>query len=288
MESHEENWPLILFTTLSPLSVGGVLGILSSEPEYRSGSTVGIAIVFGVGVLALLASLLHLGHPFRAARAVVNLSGSWLSREVLLFGLFLACTLAYAVVPNAGDLVGGVAVALGLASVLATGRIYQLPSRPSWNHWTTAASFPVGALASGVPLGLFVYALTASPGAAPGDAVGLPSVLALAGLVAACVVTALRLGRLRRGNAEEQASWRLASGQYLWVLVVRVAGAALAFALLLTGGPGIALAWAAATAGELADRVLFFRAVVPVSMPARAGAPVRARAVGHGRIGTGG
>lgn len=39
-----------------------------------------IVAVLGLGMLA---SLLHLGNPFNAPRAITNLGTSWLSREIL-------------------------------------------------------------------------------------------------------------------------------------------------------------------------------------------------------------
>lgn len=274
----EENLPLIAFTALAPVSVGGLLGLLMDGAG-------GFAppVVLAVALLALVASLFHLGHPARAYRAIVGLPSSWLSREVLLFGLFLAGLAGYTVAVEVAPLgvlalpLGIVAVACGLLSLFASGRLYQLQSRPAWSHWTALLAFPTSAISGGVPLGIFLSAVAFPGMAAQADAFGPSILLAMTGLVASVVLTALRLGRLRRAGPEEQESWRLASGRYLWALLLRVVGSATAFALLVTGGPGIAIAWALAALGELAERVLFFNAVVPVSMPARAAAGLRRR-----------
>jgi len=52
----------------------------------------GVLLPFGVsfflGLLGLAASILHLGRPQYAFRAIIGLRSSWLSREILAFGVF--------------------------------------------------------------------------------------------------------------------------------------------------------------------------------------------------------
>ena len=50
----------------------------------------------GFGLLALAASLFHLGRPQFAFRAVLGLRHSWLSREIVAFGAFAALASLYA------------------------------------------------------------------------------------------------------------------------------------------------------------------------------------------------
>ena len=49
-----------------------------------------------LGLLALAASTLHLGRPLYAFRAMLGLRHSWLSREIVAFGLFATLATAYA------------------------------------------------------------------------------------------------------------------------------------------------------------------------------------------------
>jgi hypothetical protein len=58
-------------------------------------------------------------------------------------------------------------------------------------------------------------------------------------------------------------------GPYRWLLVVRVAAAGLAFVLIAIGSGAQFLAWIPALLGEFADRVLFFKAVVPITLRGR-------------------
>ncbi|MDX9770928.1 MAG: DmsC/YnfH family molybdoenzyme membrane anchor subunit [Tenuifilaceae bacterium] len=78
-------WPLALFTFLAALLVGWQwAGIVSQSISLSPWL---FAIIGGTGMLA---STLHLGKPTRAYLSINNLNTSWLSREILMFGLFMA------------------------------------------------------------------------------------------------------------------------------------------------------------------------------------------------------
>ena len=100
MDSNEEYGTLAAFTALSPLAVGGLVGLLAA-PSLRQipGMDWAAIIVLATGILALVASILHLGRPWRAPLALLRLDTSWLSREVLLFGLFLLALACYGILP---------------------------------------------------------------------------------------------------------------------------------------------------------------------------------------------
>src|SRR5262245_18130519 len=76
---------------LTQLSVGGFVVELAA---VAGGATGGIGTVLhpvlclGLGWVGLMSSVLHLGRPFYAYRALIGLRHSWLSREVLAFGLY--------------------------------------------------------------------------------------------------------------------------------------------------------------------------------------------------------
>jgi Fe-S-cluster-containing dehydrogenase component len=76
-----KEWPLVIFTILFPV-IGAkyLFDIINFE--------VNIWIHITSLFVASLLSLMHLGKPFRAWRAILNLKKSWLSREILFFGLF--------------------------------------------------------------------------------------------------------------------------------------------------------------------------------------------------------
>jgi Fe-S-cluster-containing dehydrogenase component/DMSO reductase anchor subunit len=95
------HWPLIIMLVLTQLSVGGFLVGLGMElwlePVLRD--TLGpwhATISLGFGLLAVSASIFHLGRPQYAYRAILGLGHSWLSREILAFGLFAGLAVVYA------------------------------------------------------------------------------------------------------------------------------------------------------------------------------------------------
>ena len=92
------DWALITFTILVQMSVGSiwVLGVAhyfaarkyGAEEADRLSDRALFALV-PVIALAFIASLLHLGNPFNAYRAVAHLGSSWLSAEIF-FGVIFA------------------------------------------------------------------------------------------------------------------------------------------------------------------------------------------------------
>lgn len=273
MAKTEENWPLVGFTALSPIAIGGLTGLLAVRGTPRIGLDWSAIALLGVALLALVASSLHLGRPLRAYRAMARLSTSWLSREVVLFAVFVLLLTAYAlpVHTNGWDvnrgLLGLLATIVGILSLWATGEVYRLPSHPAWNSWRTIASLVLGALGPGLLLGFFVGRLGGPGGGADGLALGT----AAAALLLGAAISWLRSRRPAEENTEEFAAWQVVIGPCRWLLTLRIVGALFALGLVLAGGWLSMIAWIPAVIGEIADRTLFFRAVVPVSMARRAG-----------------
>lgn len=155
METRE--WALITFTILAQMSVGAfvVLGIVhwfarrsAGEDQADQLSDRALLAIWPVLGLGLLASLLHLGNPLNAYRAVANLGASWLSREIFSGVLFAATGVLFAFLQwrklasfNVRMLVGWVAALIGLALVFAMSNAYMLPARPAWNLITTPLQF---------------------------------------------------------------------------------------------------------------------------------------------------
>lgn len=155
--------PLVLFTVLSQMAVGAavtlwMLDTYGAKIEQQAGAFVAKGIVIATGV-SLLASLAHLGHPFEAYRALSHLANSWLSREVALFGIFLALSVMYWRQWQSGavrNIAGVMTAAAGILAVMASGMIYVLPAQPAWNNISPVLFF----LLTSVVLGpLFVAVL---------------------------------------------------------------------------------------------------------------------------------
>src|SRR5512142_550671 len=155
METRE--WALITFTILAQMSVGAfvVLGIVhffvrrtAGEDQADELSDRALLAIWPVLGLGLVASLLHLGNPFNAYRAVANLGSSWLSREIFCGVLFAAAGVLFAFLQwrkigsfNLRMLVGWVAALIGLALIFAMANAYMVPARPAWNLITTPLQF---------------------------------------------------------------------------------------------------------------------------------------------------
>lgn len=163
---------LVAFTLLAQLAVGATWFWSISEPFDRRA----LVIITAIMLIALLASLVHLGQPRHAWRALANLRTSWLSREVLAASLFTGALLAVLATGGRGLWPANV---LGLALIISMAQVYRLRTVPEWNnHATTASFFATTLLLGGVLHGAFI---SAGPQWAYG-AMGLVALRLLVGL----------------------------------------------------------------------------------------------------------
>ncbi len=274
MDRTDEYGILAVFTVLAPLSVGGLVGLLAVPVlKLAPGPDWAAIVVLATGLFALVVSLFHLGRPWRAPLALLRLNTSWLSREVFLFGLFLLALGGYAILPVlkfsplALFLIGAAGAITGLVGTVVSGQIYRLHARPAWDQGLSVAAFPLGALSTGSLFGFFAAELFSGRSAVPGAAWMMAALL----LAASLGVSWLRSARRHSESLEASLSRQLVLGPYLWLLVVRAAATVIALALIGRGGGVQFLAWIPALLGEFADRVLFFKTVVPVTLQNRFG-----------------
>src|SRR6185295_13888115 len=86
--------PLVAMLVLTQLSVGAfavdwLLGRAGAGGAFGQGSSTWHALVaLGLGLAAMGASVMHVGRPLYAYRAILGLGTSWLSREILAFSGF--------------------------------------------------------------------------------------------------------------------------------------------------------------------------------------------------------
>ncbi len=267
VEPEDAHWPLVALTLLTQLSLGMVAAtvVLHLAGFVSRGSAVG---AFAAGAVALAASLLHLGQPARALKALRNVRTSWLSREVALFSAFSGLSLAYAA--SLHEVVGVAAVVAGGLGVYASGRLYLVPARPVWNSWRTPTAFFATAAATGPLLAYFTLDRSRVTTG------WLVMLVAVAGAgTAAQVAVALHLARTaRRGvDRQHQGTAHLLLDRFGGRFQARLA-LALVGLLLLAGALLEPLSGAAAAgrvgaavvvvaAGELVGRWLFYVTVVP-------------------------
>src|SRR5581483_3134493 len=155
------HWPLVVMTILTQLSVGAFVNLWLHQllkPSTRLAFAALASLL--VGGLALGASTLHLGRPIHAYRALKMWQRSWLSREVLAFGLFSNAAFLYAallVLKLPGSKVAGaLTTLLGILGLTCTARIYKVRPRPAWNSHHTMVEFYLSAVLLG---SLFVRAI---------------------------------------------------------------------------------------------------------------------------------
>ena len=168
--------PLVAFTLLGQMAAGMAAFGLFSGPL----SPLLLVTLGGLICLAGLASLLHLGAPRNAWRAVVHLKKSWLSREILMFSLFGASWLVALRMPGMGKLP---LVLCGIGLIVSMAYVYRLRSIPAWDTNRTLLAFIASAVSLG---GLGLKILHNSGGfAGLGDMfLLLPVIVALGGAAA--------------------------------------------------------------------------------------------------------
>ena len=292
--------PLAVMMVLTQLSVGGFLLQLLLEGT-RAGAaaaaSVQTAVSLATGLIALGASTLHLGRPLYAFRAVIGLRHSWLSREIVAFGLFAKTALLYAglrffapdlLPPAAERAVGYGVVGLGLLGVLCSAMIYHDTRRWLWRIHKIGPRFLLTVLLLGGALTVALSVATAAwrepapiAGFLRGAAVPLLCGIALVSAVK-LAGEALVFGHLRRDEltALKRTALLMSGPLHQATLVRFMAGAgggiALPGLLLLSppdaGHPGSALVLVGGmlvllVAGELIERLLFFAAVAAPRLP---------------------
>jgi len=116
-------WPLLVFTLTAAWlvawwgSAGG--GRVAMHPR----------IFMAAAALAMVVGALHLGRKGRAWRAVLNLRGSWISRELVAYGLFVATSAAYLYHTPPHPVRLRVALVLGFALLYCIDRVYDVAER---------------------------------------------------------------------------------------------------------------------------------------------------------------
>lgn len=297
------HWPLVLMLVLTQLSVGAFAAGLALELWADAETAAALrplnaATALAFGLLALAASVLHLGRPQYAFRAVLGLTHSWLSREIAAFGVFAALACAYAAAalalgPQSAPLapLAGAVAAAGAAGVFCSMMIYALPQRELWAPLRTAIRFALTAAWLGTAT-FWLAALALAAASPTATTIGFAQqsgrrlCAALLAVAATKLLWEAALARhlLSRNMTSLRRSALLVTGELANVALAR-------FALGLLGGvvmPAFQLShflsagspwqparmlifgsvmFAACLAGELLERYLFFAAVAGPRMP---------------------
>jgi Fe-S-cluster-containing dehydrogenase component/DMSO reductase anchor subunit len=305
------HWTLVVMLTLTQLSVGAfVAGMFIEQLADDAASSLRplhamSSLLFGL--LALGASLFHLGRPRYAYRAVLGLRHSWLSREIIAFGAFAGAATAFAglllaaqVALNGSRLaatcaaltpwLGWSVAATGGLGVFCSVMIYVFTRRECWSFTRVAVRFTLTSALLGVAaVWLSVLVATmASPSAALTAVVrqdGPRWCRALIGLTVAKLAWEAAIFRhlaLARMTPLKRSAWLLThelSSVTLARFALGLLGGVLMPLFLLSELPTASTAnviqftattgllFAACLAGELLERYLFFTACASPRMP---------------------
>ena len=303
VSTQHPHWPLIVMLVLTQFSVGAFLAGLALERLLSAELISAIrplhslnALVFGL--LALGASTLHLGRPQFAWRAVIGLRHSWLSREIVAFGVFAGAAVLYA----AGNWFGletlgvnaslrtGIAwtvAASGIIGVLCSVMVYAFTQKAFWTFPLTATRFFLTTAVLGIAAVWLTLLLMSSSGNAQAaeiivrrgnlicQALMISAALKLAfdasifrHLLLKQTTVMKRSALLMTGPLSRVTMWRFVSGAFgglvMPVVMLRLMPGASSQAMVL--GSAAAL-FVACLAGELLERYLFFAAVASPRMP---------------------
>ncbi len=147
------HWPLIFMLVLTQAAAGAY------GAAFAFGGT--IPVIFATALLhaGLAVSVLHLGRPLGAWRFFLGLRKSWMSREILAFGMFAGCGTAFAWVTWLGYKMerplGIGTLVLAAVGVACSAMIYVDTRRPAWCAASTFAKF----FGTALVLGLHTFAL---------------------------------------------------------------------------------------------------------------------------------
>ncbi len=291
------HWPLAVLLIGTQLSLG-LLGVaLWASAVGVSGATSArlVELAWSAALIAQVVSILHLGRPRFAFRAVLGWRTSWMSREVIALALYFAALSLYLglclvatldvqadrpAVDRLDTLVAPVGVAtaaIGSVGLLCSVMIYVVTGRPSWSLPRTALRFlgSVAVLGGAASAGVLLIDRSA-----PAPIVGL-----LAGVVAVGCTKGWAEFRLReRDRVSSIAALMRGAALESGLLRPRVLlrATALALGVLLLGASAalgvaqagsqlvapLAIVGALACLGaELVERHLFFVAESARGMP---------------------
>ncbi|MDD5260977.1 MAG: dimethyl sulfoxide reductase anchor subunit [Methylacidiphilales bacterium] len=260
--------PLVAMLVLTQSAVGlfaaNALGLLTGASPNIFLSDIGCVLAF----LGLGASGLHLGRPLQAWRAFLGWRKSWLSREVIAFGLWAPWTalagllpwvhaMPFHTLPGLGmieKIVVTFSASLGILAVCCSAMVYVDTHRSFWSWQMSFGKF----FGTAAILGCF------SAAAATHDPLWTTAALLVLG--AKLVAEACYFQHLKNKDAADpdaksaRVMWRLLKP---WTLA-RFA-TALVGGLLLFSEPISSVVLV--LAGELLERLLFFRAVTAPRMP---------------------
>jgi DMSO reductase iron-sulfur subunit len=238
-------WSLIAFTLLVALLVGWIAGL-------DAGAGLSAPIFLGLSAAGAVLSTLHLGRRLQAFRSIANWRQSWLSREIILFLLFVSFATAHLLTGGDASVARWLAMIAGFGALIAVDRVYAATRTPKL-HLHSAQVLLTGLLVLGI-------AASAEP------------VFLTVGVVKVILYLYRKFGPGKRGH-----------GMRPWISVARVV-----LGFLIPGGlwladptSSVGLALSSLAVGEIIDRCEYY-VELEVSTPRRQMAMALADALRRG------
>lgn len=300
--------PLVVMLVLTQLSVGAfVVDTIASHTlasDVRAIlQPVHSVVALSIGLIALGASVLHLGRPRYAFRAVIGLRTSWMSREIVAFGVFAPLAMVHAascwclyggalpssvfgarrdwaygpVLERLHEVLGDAVALAGIAGVFCSVLIYHATRRAWWAAHLTGFKFGLTTILLGV--GTTLVTFSAAPlrsgglGAVHGIVVWLWKLLLATTLLKTIGELAFfRHLRDRRYTDLKRSAVLMKGdlGSYTQARFAAIAIGGVVIPLLgaYDGGLGATIAsLVLLVVGELLERTLFFAAASSRGMP---------------------
>ncbi len=301
----DRHTPLAVMLVLTQLSVGAfavdqLSRLLPGRGLAGASHSFDAVLAVATGLIAMGASVFHLGRPRYFYRAIIGLRHSWLSREVLAFGSFTGAATLYALaaalderalfgqtLPNSSlSALGAFVAVCGIAGVGCSVMIYATTNRASWHVLRLVPKFAATTALCGLAAVIWASVVSSFFGfggttdlsltAAPRPWLIALVVLTGAKLVAETLVFRQLIGRHdpRNSNNDRARVARLLShhlkGLAIGRFIAGLVGGIFLPLLLLTLGSRPAgwivlivatLALATVTVGELLERSTFFATV---------------------------
>jgi Fe-S-cluster-containing dehydrogenase component len=142
----KSEWPLAVFSL-----VAAVLAALAATAAAGAFKPDPLAFLLA-GIGGLIVSSLHLGRKLRAWRAALNVRRSWLSREIVIYLVFLALAAGRFFFAPSNTALGWLAAATGFALLFVVDRVYDVALRKPPTHLHSASALLTGVFLAGALL----------------------------------------------------------------------------------------------------------------------------------------
>lgn len=154
-------WALLIFTICTQAAIGGVVMLaifykkiaqLGEEQAFKA-MKLPLLVIAGLSIAGLAASFAHLGTPTNAFNTILGIGHSWMSREILLTGMFIGAvvlTTGLALLQkkvNFALLIGSAVI--GLIDIYCMAMLYADTLVSGWSSVNTFTSFYGTALVLG-------------------------------------------------------------------------------------------------------------------------------------------